>query len=123
MQAYVLYAVLAGAAFGIWPKLLSSSGIYGNVASLMWTVFAAICILPFACRSFSTLGNANWWYIGAAGIVGAAGIMWLNSAFAKTGATNYANIILMSVWWVFCFTTGSQSYRFPFARLCVLQSI
>jgi len=93
-------AVIAGIGFGIWPLLMSRSGLNGNVMAAVYGVVCLVLIIPFAMRqgmNVEQVLNANWWVIVPAGVIGTIGLLSFNGGLAKANAQELGTFFVLMV--------------------------
>jgi len=95
MDSLSVKAVLVGILFGIWPLLMSRSGLSGNISSFVLVLVMLVCILPFSIGSFGEIFNANLWFAISAAILGAAGLLFFNGILFKATPQNLGPLLVL----------------------------
>lgn len=93
-------AVLAGLFFGVWPLMMSRSGLGGNLSSLVLALVMLVCIFPFAFGHLGDLSDAhgmNWMMAITAGVFGAAGILLFNGVLAKATSEQVSALFVLTI--------------------------
>ena len=77
-------AILAGLFFGIWPIVMSWTGLKGNASAAAFSGITFLIVMPLALQgtSFSDLAQANWKFALLAGLAGALGVLAFNGGLA-----------------------------------------
>ena len=90
-------ASLAGIAFGIWPLLMSRSGVSGNFASLVFTIVIVFCVAPFAIGQISDFSKANWYMLVGAGAVSAIGLLSFKGMLTKATPKDLGTLFVLMI--------------------------
>ncbi len=79
-------AILAGLFFGIWPIVMSWTGLKGNASAAAFSGITFLIVIPLALQgtSFADLAQANWKFALLAGLTGALGVIAFNGGLAIT---------------------------------------
>ena len=90
-------AVLAGVFFGIWPLLMTRSGLTGNVSSAVFAIGVLIVVSPFALYEFSgaTIGIV-WMMVVGACIFGGLGLLAFNGMLSKATPETVGSLLIVT---------------------------
>ena len=99
MKLYI-YSLIAGLFWGLWPIIMKKSGAEGFVSGAIFTGASFIAILPFVITSGqiqSLEPTPKLGYAVLAGVIGAAGVLFFNTALAKADPANIGTMILIMI--------------------------
>src|SRR3989344_8684098 len=90
-------AILAGVFFGIWPLLMTRSGLTGNVSSAVFAIGVLIVVSPFALYEFSgaTIGIV-WMMVVGACIFGGLGLLAFNGMLSKATPETVGSLLIVT---------------------------
>lgn len=98
MTSLVVKAMLAGLFFGVWPLLMNRSGLAGYPSAAAFSLAALIFVLPFALNQTGlVIPPANWYYVIAAGIIGAIGLLFFNSMLADATPQSVSTLFVCMI--------------------------
>lgn len=97
MDNLQIKALCAGVAFGIWPLVMSKSGLSGNVSSLALSIISFFIILPFAFKEFGDIKDVRWTMGIIASVVGAIGIMGFNGMLSKASPEDVSGLFVLMI--------------------------
>ena len=97
MNELHLRAILAGVFFGIWPLLMTRSGLTGNVSSAVFAIGVLIVVSPFALYEFSgaTIGIV-WMMVVGACIFGGLGLLAFNGMLSKATPETVGSLLIVT---------------------------
>lgn len=87
----------AGVLFGIWPLLMSRSGLTGTTSTAVFATIVLVFVMPVAFISgFNTTG-ANWRFAVAAACCGAIGLILFNAALAEATQESLGKLFVIMI--------------------------
>ena len=75
----LIFTMLAGLFFGLWPLLMNRSGMNANTFMVMAVLFTLVCVFPFFVKEFNYFSGVNWKYAISAFVTGTIGAVIFNN--------------------------------------------
>lgn len=100
MNKLLLYSLVAGVCFGVWPLFANRSGLStGNMLTLLILCVATLFVsfFAFAEPESKSMGSAKWGMVIAAGLISAVGMMFFNAMLAKAEPKEVGGLFISMV--------------------------
>jgi drug/metabolite transporter (DMT)-like permease len=95
MNDLQIKAVLVGVTFGIWPIVISKSGLNGYVAAVLYTLVGLLVMIPFVFGHLAGPMMTRGLIIAViAGLIGAGGMLLYTSMLSKAPAQNVGTLLV-----------------------------
>lgn len=98
MNNNLFLAILAGLFFGIWPICMNSSGLKGYLGAAAFTFFSLIIVGVVAgLGDKSSIYQANWYFLVAAGISGAIGLLFFTKMLGQADPKDLGPLLIIAL--------------------------
>lgn len=99
MNRLQVMSLLAGLFFGLWPLLMSRSGLSGNVSSMAFAGLVFIFVTPFAIGNIASIdaSSVKWTLVVGAGLLGAVGVMCFNGMLAGAERKDLGTLFVLMI--------------------------
>ena len=96
MNGLQINAIIAGVFFGVWPLLMSRSGLTGNTSAAVFAFGALLIVLPFALyESRNPPTNIVWVMAIGASIFGGLGLLAFNGMLQKANRETISSLLVL----------------------------
>jgi hypothetical protein len=94
MEPYVK-TVIAGVLFGMWPLLMSRSGLTAMPSAAVFAVAQACILLPLGVYAGISFSQANWVAATLAAVIGSMGLLTFTDVVLKTPKAEIGRLFII----------------------------